>query len=55
MIHVPEPRLSECLLAYIFQAMTTLAANISLVHCIENQYPLMHEPAVWWWSGRGIQ
>ncbi len=51
MIHVPEPQLWEYLLASIFQAMTTLAANISLVHCIENHYPLMHDQAVWWWNG----
>jgi hypothetical protein len=55
MIHVPEPRLSERLLASIFQARIILAAIISLVPCNENYHPIMHDPAVWWWNGGGIQ
>ena len=55
MIHVREPRLSEHPLAYIIQARFMVAAIISLVPCIENHYPLMHDPAVWWWNGGRIQ
>jgi hypothetical protein len=56
MIHVPEPRLSEHLLASIFEARIILIAIVSLVPCIENHYyPLMHDPAVWWWNRVRIQ
>jgi hypothetical protein len=47
MIHVPDPRLPKPLLAPI-QARITLTANISRARCIENDYHLMHDPAVRW-------
>jgi hypothetical protein len=55
MIHVPEPRLPEHLLASVFEARIIPIAIISLVLCIENHYPLMHDPAVWWWNRVRIQ
>jgi hypothetical protein len=47
MIAVPEPRLRKPLLAPI-QARITLTANLSLTRCIENDYLLMHGPAIRW-------
>ena len=47
MIHVPEPRLSERLLASIIKAKIVVAAIVSLVLCTEDHYPLMHDQAVW--------
>ena len=56
MILVPESRLLERLLASIFQARIVLVAiGGSLAPCTENYCPLMHDPAVWWRSGGGIQ
>lgn len=54
MICIPEPRLSEVLLASILQVRIILAAIVSLIPYIEDHYPLMHEPAVWWRNGGGI-
>jgi hypothetical protein len=45
MIHVFKPRLSERLLASIFQGGIIPGNIISLVY-FENQYPLMHDSAI---------
>jgi hypothetical protein len=50
MIELSEHRVSELLLASVIQA-SIIFANIGLILYIDNLFSLIHDSAIWCWSG----